>query len=50
MTRPTTAAFIVMDDTAFKAIVLVWLIEPTSKAQAIRVFQQIDAPHRHCGP
>jgi predicted secreted protein len=37
--------FNILDDTAFKAMVLARLIEPTSKAQSIRVLQQIDAPH-----
>ena len=37
--------FNVLDDPAFKAMVLARLIEPTSKAQSIRVLQQIDAPH-----
>lgn len=37
--------FNVLQDPAFKAMVLARLIEPTSKAQAIRVLKQIDAPH-----
>jgi predicted secreted protein len=37
--------FNVLGDPAFKAMVLARLIEPTSKAQSIRVLQQIDAPH-----
>lgn len=37
--------FGIIDDPAFKAMVLARLIEPTSKAQSIRVLQQIDAPH-----
>ncbi|NQD39368.1 IS1634 family transposase [Glutamicibacter halophytocola] len=37
--------FNILDDAAFKAMVLARLIEPTSKAQSIWVLQQIDAPH-----
>jgi len=37
--------FNILDDTAFKAMVLARLIEPTSKAVTIRVLTDIDAPH-----
>ena len=37
--------FNILDDTAFKAMVLARLIEPTSKADTIRVLKHIDAPH-----
>ncbi|MGP4996005.1 IS1634 family transposase [Glutamicibacter ardleyensis] len=37
--------FSILDDPAFKAMVLARLIEPTSKAQTIRVLKEIDAPH-----
>ena len=41
--------FKILDDTSgFKAMVLARLIEPTSKAQSIRVLRQIDAPTRPC--
>lgn len=37
--------FNILDDTAFKAMVLARLIEPTSKADTVRVLKHIDAPH-----
>lgn len=37
--------FDVLDDEGFRAMVLARLIEPTSKADSIRVLDEIDAPH-----
>lgn len=37
--------FNILDDAAFKAMLVAMLIEPTAKADTIRVLQQIDAPH-----
>lgn len=39
-------SFNVLDDAAFKAMVLARMIEPTLIAQTIRVLQQVDAPYQ----
>ena len=40
--------FDVLDDEGFRAMLLARLIEPTSKADSIRVLDEIDAPHPAC--
>jgi hypothetical protein len=40
----TRLGFDVLDDEGFRAMVLAWIVEPTSKAEVVRVLDEIGAP------